>query len=124
MLGSLPEGKAHELLQLGFFLPTDQYWKDGMADWVPLASLPPEVPAESWLSTQSRILIETQWPSIQTAAMKQAGEISSEVLRNDDLMVPIISTIYKAMPLAFTIAVKEKTFIDFCLSQRTRLMAP
>ena len=38
-LGSLSVAKARGLLQAGFLKPTDDFWREGMKDWRPLAEL-------------------------------------------------------------------------------------
>jgi hypothetical protein len=43
-LGSLSGADARALLQAGFLKPTDDFWRQGMKDWRPLAELEAEGP--------------------------------------------------------------------------------
>jgi hypothetical protein len=69
VLGALPENDARQLLEIGFFKPTDIFWADDVAEWKFLGDLDSDEPKEQkkWLDRAKRSASATAHAVVSSA---------------------------------------------------------
>ena len=67
--------------------------------------------------------IEEYWPMIESLWRERIGPAALAVARDDTKLADVARTIYPSLPLALRLCVKESEFINFCLTNRNRLVA-
>ena len=97
VLGALPETDARQLLQIGFFKPTDIFWAEGMTEWKLLTELAAERPRQNrskqWFDQAKRsassaatavvdsaVIVTGQIKKLATAKRVSASEVASAAL--------------------------------------------
>ena len=68
------------------------------------------------------MLLEDHFPKIEKLIKDKLGKIPTKTFQNDELMRISFRKLYQSMPKMFRIAIGEKKFEDFCMSNREKLL--
>ena len=66
--------------------------------------------------------IEEHWPKAQQIFEERIGASALAAARSDDTMRPLFKLAWEAMPFPVRMVVKEDIFVEFCFSNRDRLL--
>tara|TARA_B100000945_G_scaffold55408_1_gene40742 strand:- start:766 stop:2385 length:1620 start_codon:yes stop_codon:yes gene_type:complete len=66
--------------------------------------------------------LEEQLPRIQNLIREKIGTIPTKTIHNDELMRKSFESLYQALPRMIRIAINESKFVEFCMSNRERLL--
>ena len=65
--------------------------------------------------------LEDNLPKIKDLFKEKVGPMTKNLLLDDERMRPVTATIYQALPFVVRMVVKEETFTEYCLKNRSRL---
>ena len=68
------------------------------------------------------MLLEDHFPKIKKLIKDKLGKIPTKTFQNDELMRISFRRLYQSLPKMFRIAISEKKFEDFCMTNREKLL--
>ena len=68
------------------------------------------------------MLLEKQLPRIQKLIKEKLGTFPKDALQNEVVMRSAFRRLYQALPRMIRLAVGEQGFVEFCMTNRVRLM--
>ncbi len=68
------------------------------------------------------MLLEDQLPRIRKLIREKLGIIPKNSIHNDDFMRSSFKRLYQALPRMIRMAINENTFVEFCMTNRERLL--
>ena len=68
------------------------------------------------------MLLEDQLPRIRKLIKEKLGIIPKKSIHNDDFMRSSFKRLYQALPRMIRMAINEYTFVEFCMTNRERLL--
>ena len=68
------------------------------------------------------MLLEDQLPRIRKLIREKIGILPKNTIHNDDLMRNSFKRLYQALPRMIRMAINENTFVEFCMTNRERLL--
>ena len=68
------------------------------------------------------MLLENHLPRIRKLIKEKLGKIPDKSIHNDDFMRNSFMRLYQALPRMIRMAINENIFIEFCMSNRERLL--
>lgn len=78
--------------------------------------------AKGALDADSDRKLEENWPKIQQLFREKVGPAALAATKDDEKFASAVKIVYEALPFPVKLAVKQESFLQFCLAHRDRLI--